>query len=405
MTTRPTLDQATARAVRGALAQLHFSSLYEFLGTSRDASITRLYSAADHRYKELRGRGRSDSDTNTAEKLAGQAMAVFAGIEAKERYDNTLDQEVMGEFDGHLEIIGRDTYLEEVEVWDLVRRAEEKGVSRDVALEYIRNYASRRGWGLESSSSASSGVAPTWRSCAGCGGIIEVQDAFCGFCGARQDGRGGATVQSTSESAAPSRVDRLGWLQGRLHIVRSLKDQLRLMEAAEVLAQIRIEFGASAIRDLVDEVNAGIERAAREVAAGQALRREDRFSEAARTFEHVLRCLCADCRPAQLGLLEIPPTTQMVPSLAWLKVQRVKGGVHLRWVPSWVAEGVTYTVRRAIGAVPASPEDGQAVAESGGLECWDNDVVPWSPCYYAVFAKWGGRVSAPTASGPHYWKR
>lgn len=189
MSERATLDQATARAVRAALDQLQFGSLYEFLGLSRAASATELYTAADEQYRELRSMGRSDADSNIRQELAGQAMAMFAGVEPKERYDNALDREAMREFDGHLEVIGRDRYLEEDEIAALIRNAQESGVSEGVAREYVWDYAARRGWGLEIESSALQPGPEVPQVCPNCGKRMQGADKFCVSCGCPEEVR------------------------------------------------------------------------------------------------------------------------------------------------------------------------------------------------------------------------
>lgn len=183
------MDKSKARAVSGALGEFGLRSLYEFLGLPRTASVSELYNAADAWYKMLRREGRADAASDTLQMLAGQAMAVFAGVDAKERYDNTLDEEAMAEFDGYLEVIGRDAYLEVGEIADVVRRAEEKGVSESVARGYILDYAARRKWGLESCSSAPAAPAEGQDVCSSCGNSIPAEDRFCGFCGCSQQVR------------------------------------------------------------------------------------------------------------------------------------------------------------------------------------------------------------------------
>lgn len=245
MTAGKILDQATARAVRMALVQTPFRNLYEFLGLGRDASIGSLYAAADARYKEVRTKGCTDPESDVVQKLAGQAMAVFAGVDAKERYDNTLDQEVMAEFDGHLEVIGRDAYLEVAEIVEVVRRAEERGVSESVARGYILDYAAVRRWGLESCSSPPELVSQRMELCPNCSGKIPRRDAFCGFCGCSREVRrlldeGARLLEAEQEqnaaacfkkaqrlnedsSALSCGLERFGGLPSRLNLVKLLK--------------------------------------------------------------------------------------------------------------------------------------------------------------------------------------
>lgn len=422
MSNRPTLDQATARAVRAALTQLQLGSLYEFLSLPRAAHVADLYNEADARYRELRSMGGSDADTNTMQELAGHAMAVFAGVEAKERYDNTLDQEAMAEFDGHLEVIGRDAYLEATEIAALVRRAADKGVPESVARGYILDYGARRKWGLESRSTPPRAGHGAVEECPNCERELPGEDAFCGFCGCSRQVRlllkDAARLLENGEvknaeacfkraesldegSGAASRaLARFEELGSRISRVQQLKEDRLGMAAAGALAELEADLGSWGTSQLAREIAISIGAAWNAYYIGEKHRGAEQIPEARHKFEEALG-YCADFPGAMQALEEAPEVLderQGLPSVN-LRVRVAKGGVHLRWKVLLPPVVPTFEVRRGRSRPPRTRDEGSSVTQTQECECWD--YVPQEPeFYYSVFVVVGSRVVAWGCRGP-----
>lgn len=146
---RPKLDPTDARGVQDRLRYIGVGNLYEFLEKEPQASPKELLDAAAAMHRKLHRSGRTDAETTARIELTGYCNSVFKKPAGKVRYDNTLAAEGMREFDSRLEFAGRDGLLERGEVDRVLSEAHRKSISRDIALEYIEEYAQRRKWEVQ----------------------------------------------------------------------------------------------------------------------------------------------------------------------------------------------------------------------------------------------------------------
>lgn len=186
----PKLDRATAKKIRDNLESLRQStdsgapgSLYDFLQLPSTTTPEELYAKAGATYKAEQQSGRKGAVSEAVKILAGAAMKVFRDAGEKERYDGTLQTDMMEALDGHLEVVGRDTYVDHSELGALFDRSDELHVPRKVAEEYIRHYAANRDWQVQDRSRQM----PTEDLCAcpKCEARIDKADRFCRNCGSR----------------------------------------------------------------------------------------------------------------------------------------------------------------------------------------------------------------------------
>ncbi|HET8799432.1 MAG TPA: hypothetical protein VFO89_17215, partial [Thermoanaerobaculia bacterium] len=178
---RPKLDRAIAAEIRDNLRHIRKASLYDFLGHSPRSSPQMLQDAADEIYKELRRKGLTDADSTARQALAGHCKAVFRSAAEKEQYDNSYAAEAMESLTAHLEVAGRDAFLDQAELDVLLREARVKGVHPDVALEFIAVYAQNRKWSIQKSKGLASS---RLKLCGFCNSIARTaEDVRCHQCG------------------------------------------------------------------------------------------------------------------------------------------------------------------------------------------------------------------------------
>lgn len=195
----PKLDRATAKRIRDDLEALRQSraaadppgvaesgclhSLYDFLSLHADTASEELYAKARETYNTEQQSGRKGAASEAVKSLAGAAMKVFKDAAEKARYDGTLHTEMMEALDGHLEVVGRDTYVDHRELGALFERSDELHVPRYVAEEYIRHYAEKREWQVQERLRPM----PTedLSVCPRCQAQVDRADWFCRECGYR----------------------------------------------------------------------------------------------------------------------------------------------------------------------------------------------------------------------------
>ena len=111
------------------------------------SSPEQLKSAADKTYKDLNRIGKTDPVTTSNMNLAGYAAQWLGTQENKSKYDNTLAMSNLKDLDKAIEIIGRNKFLGATAIKTLTDKAAKLKVSREIALEYIEQYAHKRKWG------------------------------------------------------------------------------------------------------------------------------------------------------------------------------------------------------------------------------------------------------------------
>jgi hypothetical protein len=457
---RPVLDRVVEEGIRDNLRHLGFRSLYEFLGRNARSSPQSLLEAADAIYVELRRKGLTDPDSTARGELVGFAKSVFRDAEGKRRYDNSYAAEAMTGLDGLLEVAGRDKFLESAEVERVVAGARERGVDRDVAVEYIRAYAGKRKWGVQSGSDSSAvrvrlcgfcdAVArgpsdvrchqcgqELVQPCPRCGKPTPTEDECCGSCGCStgdapvvqgllREGRehlvkgdfAGATVAFERALGLWS-----GW-QPALEGLREVEDRLqarqreaeqrrqarqalldeidghlrhnRLEAAQTALERLRRDEGKAGTEALWSRVQEGVRRARRAFEDAEALRRSGKGEDAVDKYMESV-AICADFQPALQALAASPP-----PAPASLRVTVSGSSARLSWSGVKARGTVTYRVLRKGSSAPAGPNDGEALTEVASPAFDDTSMPVGVGSYYAVFALRGGVASAGAAvSGPH----
>ncbi|MGE4182778.1 MAG: hypothetical protein AB7J34_23380, partial [Limisphaerales bacterium] len=446
---RPKLDRTIAQSIRDNLRHVGLKSLYDFLGLGPRSSPKSLYEAADEIYKELRRKGLTDPDSTSRQELAGHAKAVFKDATEKARYDNTYAVEAMESLDGLLEIAGRNSFLDQGGIDGLVQKARSKGVSGDMALEYINEYAQKRKWLVQGASEHPSADlklcgfcnaiarTPNDSRCHNCGQELvqpcprcaqptPTQDECCASCGCSTGDaplvhglcREGQEQLAQGElSKARACFDRalLVWdnwkpaIDGKRCVAEALVARESALEAIDLLlrtgklegaksalGRFRREFGPSGIQDLDDRIGAGISRARDACGAGELLRAAGKGEDAVDKFTEALR-YCVDYQPALNAIAASPP-----PAPSGLKVTLAGASAKLSWTARVVRGAITYRIQRKVSGVPMGPEDGSTIAEVQAQEYHDLSVPPGVPCYYSVFTVRNGVASAAAAtSGPH----
>jgi len=446
---RPKLDRTIGQSIRDNLRHVGLKSLYDLLGLGPRSSPKSLYDAADEVYKEIRRKGLTDPDSTARQELAGHAKAVFKDSTEKERYDNTYAAEAMEDLNSHLEIAGRDLFLDQGEIDHLVREARSKGVNLDVALEYIEEYARNRRWAVQRTSDLPSAElklcgfcnaiarTPKDTRCHNCGQELvqpcprcsqptPTQDECCASCGCSTGDaplvqgllrEGQEHLAQGDLSKAQSCFDRalLYWenwqpaIEGKrradaartaresaLEAIDVLLRPRKLEEAQSALDRFRREFGPSGTEELGRRIEAGITRARDVYRAAEALRAAGKGEEAVDKFTEALG-YCADFQPALRVLAASPP-----PAPSGLRVTMAGATAQLAWAGVIARGSVTYRVQRKASGAPTGPEDGTTVVEVHASSCHDTSVPLGAPWYYSVFAVRGGVASAVAAtSGPH----
>ena len=178
---RARLDKVTEDDIQRLLEIGGKKDLYDFLGMSRRSSEKSLYATAVQMGKELSRKGTSQA-TTAARQLAGHCRNLFKESATRERYDKTCSFQAMRQFDGHLEIAGRESrFLSQQQIDELVNQARSKGVAPAVAREYIESEAQKKRFGVEPAG-GSPPPAPK-PLCGFCYSIAGTDDKRCGECG------------------------------------------------------------------------------------------------------------------------------------------------------------------------------------------------------------------------------
>ena len=446
---RPKLEHSTARSIRDNLQHIGKKNLYKFLGLGQRSSPKSLHDAADEFYKEIRRKGLKDPDSTARQELAGHCKAVFKDSAQKERYDNTYAVEAMEDLNGHLEVAGRDGILDQDEIDRLVCKARRKGVSEDVALEYIEEYAQKRKWAVQRSAELPSAEL---KLCGFCVSIARTpKDTHCHNCGQElvqpcprceqptptQDECCSACGCSTGDAPLVQRLLREGqehFAQGELsralacfdraliywenwqpaiegkgrvdamqharesafEAVDGMARNRKLEEAQSALDRFRREFGTAGTDDLKSRIDAGIGRARDAFRAAEALRAAGKGEDAVDKYSEALG-YDADFQPALRALAASPP-----PAPSTLRVSLVGVTARLSWDAVRARGSVTYRVQRKASGAPTGHDDGTMVCDVHAYTCNDTALPPGTAWYYSVFAIRGGVASANAAtSGPH----
>lgn len=448
-TERPRIDSTTAESIRDNLRHLKLKSLYDFLGMGPNSSPTSLYDTADQVYKELRRKGLTDPDSTSRQELAGHAKAVFKDSSWKERYDNTYADEAMENFNSHLEIAGRDSFLDQDEVDRIVREARSKGVSQEVAIEYIEEFAKKRRWKIQRTTDLPSAelkqcgfcntIARTPQDirclncgeelvqpCPHCKQLKPTQYECCEWCGCStgdapivhgllREGQEHLAQGNLSEAQSSFERALLYWKnwqpaidgqkdveaarnarESALEAIDHLQHARKLEQALSALDRFRREFGPGGTEALRKRIEEGIARAQMAFRDATALRRAGKAEVA---FDKLTEALgfCSDFQPALHALASSPP-----PAPSGLKVTLDGATAQLSWSKDPAQGRVSYRILRKTSGAPMGPKDGIAIGEVQTTTCKDTSVPPGIPLYYSVFAIRAGVPSAVAASsGPH----
>lgn len=432
---RPQLEAAQMDALRRNLDLLELPSLYQLLEMSPQSSTGALRQKADTRSRELLRGGQTDAKTNAKKELCGACLTLFASEEQRKRYDGSLAVEPLRTLNELLEWAGKDKFVTVQEQDAYVKSAGDRGVRPEDAIAYLREYAQRRGWGVQGASTLTSAAL---RRCPHCHGVVERADArhcvhcsralliqcwrcshdaaaehaACPQCGLHLgDGpEAERLVAEARQQAAHGELELAdaaiqqalaiwpGWPvaeQARREVAqhRSALDQARreldvllaarrYVEAEAFLRRTPRSSSEQALRAAGDS----IARARSYCAQGDALRAKGATDAAVERYQAALD-ECADLIEARTSLSSLPPTTPGAPSCTSLGA-----GFRLSWA---VASGasVRYVLVRKLGSAPQRPDDGHVVGEATSPPLDDNAAPAGTPLYYALFARRGDAFS------------
>ena len=446
---RPRLETVVAKEIRRNLDLVGKKDLYDFLDMSRRSSCETLRDAGERLYKELSRKG-SSPDVTTRNKLAGRCIELLGDEGKRERYDNTLGLEVMGQFDGHLEVAGRaDKYLSRDEVEHVVGLALSQGIKRDAALEYIEDYARQKKFGVQPAGGSSSGASRVCgfcdtlakadgercrqcgeelvQPCPRCKNPTPTEDRCCGSCGFStgdeqyvrgllEEGRKHLAGGDFAGAAAcfdralecwkdwpPALNEKKKLDEGRkrfeaeLRAVEALVAERKLRAAQTALGRFERTYGNSATDALRSRIESKLQAARAAHRRAEAHRGAGRDEEAFAGYVEAVDC-CADFGEALQRLKQFPPAP---PSA--LRVSMGAGAARLQWRAGTSRGGVAYRILRKKSGAPGGPEDGEVLSDGVAGTSWDDPKVPPGvPWHYAVFAVRRGVASATgAASGPH----
>lgn len=176
---RPMLEPALRQDLRDNLDKLKKKDLYDLLGLTRRSSWRALRSAAD---QVLTRKITDPVKAQVSNRLAELAKTVFRTKRTKTLYDNSVDFEAMGALVTELEKVGGDKYLDRAEMNGLVEMARGRGVTLDIALDFIEDYAEAHQWKVQRWSEELPSA--QLKLCGYCGALARTpEDNFCHDCG------------------------------------------------------------------------------------------------------------------------------------------------------------------------------------------------------------------------------
>lgn len=452
---RPKLEPSRVKEIRDELDILKLASLYDFLNLDHTpflsvrSSPKSLYERADTIYKELSRIGKTDADSTLKMNLAGHAQSVFKDNTEKERYDNTLAIEVLTELINPLEIAGRDKFIDIKELNDLLQLAKEKGVTEDLAIEYIDDYAAKRKWGVQKDNQTIKTKLPVCgfcnalagtpqdkrckecgeeliQPCPKCGEPTPTENAACSCCGCHTGDAPlvNALFKDAKRFVAAGDFDKAQahlnrvldyWPEWQSAIQEKKQVELRKRERTENLneilsfitdkkletAEIQLRhysqrFGPDGIEKTKKQIDDGLQLASNAFGLAERTRRAGKTEDAIDKYEEALS-YCVDFSPALSAMASSPP-----PPPNNITAQWVGQTLRLNWKEAKARGKICYRIVRKTDGLPTNDKDGKIIAETYVSKVDDTDIKSGVPYFYGVFSIRAGVISTLFAgTGPH----
>lgn len=443
------LEDTIKRNIETNLQIVGASNLYDLLGAGPQTPARTLREQAQVLNQEILKIGQSTPQANARKALCGLALDLFENEERKQRYDDTLALSAMDGLRPNLDLAGAGKVIKQATLEALVEQAIRARIDKDIALDYIEQYAEKRGWHIATDEPLPVETRPVCgvcgsladtqeqRHCVGCGHPLEnpcprcgtntpTSNRACSHCGAltgdaslilgwvrqgeKQMAEGdmaGAIAQFERALAhwpdwGPAKDARRRAQErheARESALADIQAQIRsgtLFAARDALKAFERIQGKTGVEDLSERLERGISDAEQACQAAQIAKRDGRLDEA---FDHYSEALshAADHPEAKVELERIPP-----PAPQRLEVRRIPAGFRLSW-PAVRARGeIRYRIIGKAGGTPRHPEDGRRIAELDATILDDNSVeigVPWHYCLYTLRKDVASKTGAD--SGPH----
>lgn len=430
---REKLESSIAKNITNLLDIIGHDSLYLFLGVNSGSPAENLHSHADKLYDELSRSGKTDSETKNNKDLYALARTVFADEAEKNKYDNTLADEILLPLNKRLEIAGRDKFIDAVEISDFLKEASTLGVNNEVALGYLNALAKKRKWFVQQGEVTRSAKLRTCgycntmadsendqacrscgqkliQPCPSCNTPIATEYVTCTHCGCYKGDapyvnslfkQGESNLKDGNYDKASELFEKAlsYWKDWKpaidnnkiTHLLKQesvttldvIVESIRTknLEKANNLLKIHEQkFSNTSIIKLKAEVKNGLHKASLTYQKAEKIRLSGNTEAAFDKYEEVLM-QCTDYSSALSALASIPPSEPSELSGKWRDSL-----LHLTWSESDARGKITYRLIRATNRHPLDDADGEIVAETALTKADDLKIKKGMVYYYAIFS-------------------
>ncbi len=143
------LDKAIEKTIVENLKVIKKNSLYEFLGLPETSPLETLQEKAALKKKELADISKKDAEVTASSILAGQCLTIFRTDEGRYAYDISLAKARRAFIDSDIDVAAIDGKIRHEYFEILIKKAEEIGMERKEAADYIKTYSKKKGYALE----------------------------------------------------------------------------------------------------------------------------------------------------------------------------------------------------------------------------------------------------------------
>jgi len=161
---KETLENSKFNDINTLLEFVKAKDLYDFLGVSKNSSLSLILQKADELYKKIQGK--TDTENSRKSKLIGYIKDIFKDEQGRKKYNNSLSSLNLKVLEAPLKAAGANKVLDDVKIKNLLKIAKRNNINEDDAIEYIEDIAQKRKWVIVNQTN-----------------INSVKLLECGFCG------------------------------------------------------------------------------------------------------------------------------------------------------------------------------------------------------------------------------
>ena len=175
------LDPSMAKLIRSNLDILEKQSLYDFLGLKPSSSLKVIRAETERIDQANKLISRKDAAVTASGELIGFCKNLFKDEISRSRYNSTLEEEKKAGLKSLLNLAGESGTIFAATYEKLLIKAVDSGMAREEAETFLKEYAKKKKWAIEVTSSS---AFDSYQKCGFCGAFpIEKNRNECTNCG------------------------------------------------------------------------------------------------------------------------------------------------------------------------------------------------------------------------------